>query len=313
MCGIAGFTHRDWSPESDRIDRVAATILHRGPDQQGVFRSNVASLAATRLKIIDLAAGDQPIKSDDGNAVIVFNGEIYNHLELRGELEQLGHRFHSRADTETVLHAFLEWDTNCFRKLRGMFAIALWNETKQRLVLARDRMGIKPLYIARRGKDLLFGSELKAILIHPEIDRRLSMAGLSCYLSLNYVPCPWTLVDGIEKLPPGFWLEWCGGEIHSEAYWDLAFHSAAAAYDERGKRGAGFSTRASRTRTLIVGRAAGRMAERRNRFLNNPSLCRKGIRFQIKNSFDFISRPRVRRNSLHPRGCRALWDGSRTI
>lgn len=223
MCGIAGFTYKDWSPESDRIDRVAATILHRGPDQQGVFRSDVASLAATRLKIIDLAAGDQPIKSDDGDAVIVFNGEIYNHLELRGELEQLGHRFHSRADTETVLHAFLEWDTNCFRKLRGMFAVALWNETKQRLVLARDRMGIKPLYIARRGKDLFFGSELKAILIHPEIERRLSMAGLSCYLSLNYVPCPWTLVDGIEKLSPGFWLEWCGGEIHLEAYWDLPF------------------------------------------------------------------------------------------
>ncbi|HEY6444160.1 MAG TPA: asparagine synthase (glutamine-hydrolyzing) [Candidatus Acidoferrales bacterium] len=223
MCGIAGFTHKDWSPESDRIDRVAATILHRGPDQQGVFRSNVASLAATRLKIIDLAAGDQPIQSEDGNVVIVFNGEIYNHLELRGELEQLGHRFHSRTDTETVLHAFLEWDTNCFRKLRGMFAIALWNETKQRLVLARDRMGIKPLYIARHGKDLLFGSELKAILVHPEFDRRLSMAGLNCYLSLNYVPCPWTLVEGIEKLPPGFWLEWYGGAIHSEGYWDLPF------------------------------------------------------------------------------------------
>ena len=223
MCGIAGFTHKDWSPESDRIDCVAATILHRGPDQQGVFRSNIASLAATRLKIIDLAAGNQPIKSDDGNSVIVFNGEIYNHLELRGELEQLGHRFRSRADTETVLHAFLEWDTNCFRKLRGMFAIALWNETKRRLVLARDRMGIKPLYIARRGKDLFFGSELKAILVHPEIDRRLSMAGLSCYLSLNYVPFPWTLVDGIEKLSPGYWLEWSGGEIRSEAYWDLPF------------------------------------------------------------------------------------------
>jgi len=223
LCGIAGFTHKDWSPESDRIDCVAATILHRGPDQQGVFRSNIASLAATRLKIIDLAAGNQPIKSDDGNSVIVFNGEIYNHLELRGELEQLGHRFRSRADTETVLHAFLEWDTNCFRKLRGMFAIALWNETKRRLVLARDRMGIKPLYIARRGKDLFFGSELKAILVHPEIDRRLSMAGLSCYLSLNYVPFPWTLVDGIEKLSPGYWLEWSGGEIRSEAYWDLPF------------------------------------------------------------------------------------------
>ena len=223
MCGITGFTHKSWSPEPDRIDRAAATIAHRGPDQRGVYRSNFVSLAATRLKIMDLTAGDQPIKSDDGNSVIVFNGEIYNHFELRHELEQLGHRFHSRADTETVLHAFLQWDTSCFHKLRGMFAVALWDEAEQRLVLARDRMGIKPLYIARKGQDLFFGSELKAILIHPEIDRRLGMAGLSCYLALNYVPCPWTLVEGIEKIPPGYWLEWRRGEIHSEAYWNLPF------------------------------------------------------------------------------------------
>jgi len=117
----------------------------------------------------------------------------------------------------------MEWDTACFARLRGMFGVALWTESARRLVLARDRMGIKPLYFARRGKELFFGSELKAILVHPEIDRRLSMAGLDCYLSLNYVPCPWTLVDGIEKLPPGHWLEWRDGEIHSQAYWTLPF------------------------------------------------------------------------------------------
>ncbi len=223
MCGIVGFTHKNWSPSADRIQSAVDTLFHRGPDEQGVFRSNVVSLGATRLKIIDLAAGDQPIKSDDGDTVIVFNGEIYNHLELRVELEKLGHRFHSRADTETVLHAFMEWDAACFSRLRGMFAVALWTESSQRLVLARDRMGIKPLYFTRRGKDIFFGSELKAILIHPEIDRRLSMEGLDCYLSLNYVPCPWTLVEGIEKLPPGHWLEWRNGEIRSEAYWTLPF------------------------------------------------------------------------------------------
>ncbi|HXA76668.1 MAG TPA: asparagine synthase (glutamine-hydrolyzing) [Candidatus Acidoferrales bacterium] len=223
MCGIVGFTHKNWSPGADRIQSAVDTLFHRGPDEQGVFRSNVVSLGATRLKIIDLAAGDQPIRSDDGDTVIVFNGEIYNHAELRVELEKLGHRFHSRADTETVLHAFIEWDTACFSRLRGMFAVALWTESSQRLVLARDRLGIKPLYFTRRGKDICFGSELKAILIHPEIDRRLSMEGLDCYLSLNYVPCPWTLVDGIEKLPPGFWLEWRHGEIRSEPYWTLPF------------------------------------------------------------------------------------------
>ncbi len=223
MCGIAGFTHRNWSPDPSRIQAAVDTLFHRGPDQQGVFRSNVVSLGATRLKIIDLASGNQPIKADDGDKVIVFNGEIYNYAELRVELEKLGHRFHSHSDTETVLHAFMEWDTACFARLRGMFGVALWTESARRLVLARDRMGIKPLYFARRGKELCFGSELKAILVHPEIDRRLSMAGLDCYLSLNYVPCPWTLVDGIEKLPPGHWLEWRDGEIHSQAYWTLPF------------------------------------------------------------------------------------------
>ncbi|MGD1210419.1 MAG: asparagine synthase (glutamine-hydrolyzing) [Candidatus Acidiferrales bacterium] len=223
MCGIAGFTHKNWSPGVQRIEEAVATLIHRGPDQQGVFRSTICSMGATRLKIIDLATGDQPIKTDDSNTVIVFNGEIYNHAELRVELEKLGHRFHTRSDTETVLHAFIEWDKACFSRLRGMFGVALWTESSRRLVLARDRMGIKPVYFARRDKDIFFGSELKAILVHPEIDRRLSMAGLDCYLSLNYVPCPWTLVDGIEKLPPGHWLEWRDGEVSTEAYWRLPF------------------------------------------------------------------------------------------
>ncbi len=225
MCGIAGFTHKNWSPDPDRIRRAAATLVHRGPDQQGVFQSETCSLGAARLKIIDLEGGDQPIFSQNGDAVIVFNGEIYNHLELRAELESLGHRFVSHSDTETVLHAFLEWDTQCFSRLRGMFAIALWTESSRRLVLARDRMGIKPLYISHLGQDLLFGSELKALFIHPELARRLSLAGLDCYLSLNFVPCPWTLVDGIEKLAPGNWLEWRDGKIRTESYWRLPFEN----------------------------------------------------------------------------------------
>jgi asparagine synthase (glutamine-hydrolysing) len=180
-------------------------------------------MGATRLKIIDLHGGDQPILSEDGDTGIVFNGEIYNHLELRRELEERGHRFTSHSDTETVLHAFLEWDKDCFSRLRGMFAIALWNKSQKRIVLARDRMGIKPLYISRQGEDVFFGSELKAIFAHPEIERRISLEGLDCYLSLNYVPCPWTLVDGIEKLPPGYWLEWRDGQVTSDSYWRLPF------------------------------------------------------------------------------------------
>jgi asparagine synthase (glutamine-hydrolysing) len=223
LCGIVGFTHKNWLPDSGRIERAAATLIHRGPDQQGVLQSSVCSIGATRLKIIDLGSGDQPVFSEDKNVAIVFNGEIYNHQELRLELEKLGHRFYSHCDTETVLHAFVEWDTDCFARLRGMFAIALWTKSTKRLVLARDRMGIKPLYIAHRGSDLFFGSELKAILIHPEIDRRISLDGLDCYLSLNYVPGPWTLVEGIEKLPPGEWIEWRDGKVSSGAYWRLPF------------------------------------------------------------------------------------------
>jgi asparagine synthase (glutamine-hydrolysing) len=221
VCGIVGFTHKNWAPDSDRIRNATATLIHRGPDQQGVFESSLCSMGGARLKIIDLGHGDQPFLSDDGDVAIVFNGEIYNHLELRQELAQRGHKFRTHCDTETVLHAFLEWDTECFARLRGMFGVALWNQSGRRLVLARDRIGIKPLYIARRGEDLYFGSELKAILIHPEIERWLSLDGLDCYLSLNYVPAPWTLVEGIEKLLPGQWLEWRRGVIRTERYWRL--------------------------------------------------------------------------------------------
>jgi len=153
--------------------------------------------------------------------VIVFNGEIYNHLAIRRELESLGRRFQTHCDTETVLQAFLEWDTDCFARLRGMFALAIWSNAEQRLILARDRLGIKPLYIAERGDELYFASELKGILIHPEIERQLSLEGLDCYLSMNYVPCSWTLIEGVEKLPPGRWLEWRNGRTTQHTYWRI--------------------------------------------------------------------------------------------
>jgi asparagine synthase (glutamine-hydrolysing) len=223
LCGIAGFTHKNWLPPPERIRQATSTLVHRGPDQQGVHETSIFSFGATRLKIIDLASGDQPILAENSDFGIVFNGEIYNHLELRGELEQLGHSFESHSDTETVLRAFLQWDKECFARLRGMFAVALWHKSARRMVLARDRMGIKPLYIARLGQDLYFGSELKAIFVHPEIERRLSLPGLDCYLALNYVPCPETLVAGIEKLPAGGWMEWRDGAVTSGSYWQLPF------------------------------------------------------------------------------------------
>jgi len=159
------------------------------------------------------------MRSQDGDTVLVYNGEVYNHNELRAELQALGHRFLTNSDTEVVLEAFLEWDTECFRRLRGMFALAIWCESRKRLVLARDRVGIKPLYFSRKGDDIYFSSELKGILHHPEIDRTLNMDGLNCYLRVNYVPAPYTLIQGIEKLLPGHVLTWQKGTTNVESYW----------------------------------------------------------------------------------------------
>jgi len=222
VCGIVGFTHKDRPSAGERIREATATLLHRGPDQQGVFETPNVSLGAVRLKIIDLISGEQPMRSDDGDTVLVFNGEIYNYAEVREELKARGHRFTSRSDTEVVLRAFLEWDTGCFARLRGMFGLALWTESRRRLVLARDRMGIKPLYYSRRGDDIYFASELKAIFVHPEIDRIINLDGLNCYLRLNYVPAPHTLVRDIVKLLPGHFLVWEDGQVRTECYWRCA-------------------------------------------------------------------------------------------
>lgn len=199
MCGITAGRVVDPLTIREATDR----LVHRGPDQQGIYESPNVSLGAVRLKIIDLDAGAQPFVGEDGNTILVFNGEIYNYRELRAELESLGHRFTTHSDTEVVLRAFLAWDTRCFARLRGMFAIALWNDKERRLVLARDRVGMKPLYFRRSGTDIYFGSELKAIFTHKSIPRRLDFQALQYYLALNYVPGPYTLIEGIQKARPG--------------------------------------------------------------------------------------------------------------
>jgi asparagine synthase (glutamine-hydrolysing) len=218
MCGIAGFTRLKGQRAGDLAQSILELLRHRGPDQQGVYEGSSATLCAVRLKIIDLSGGNQPITSDDGDTTIAFNGEIYNHLELRRDLEAKGRRFHSQCDTETVLQAFLEWDTECFQRMRGMFGAALWTESRKRLVLARDRMGIKPLYYYRAGADVYFGSEVKAILEHPDVPRRLNREALDLYLAVNYVPGPETLIEGIRKVEPGHFLEWRNGEMRLERW-----------------------------------------------------------------------------------------------
>ncbi|MBV8820686.1 MAG: asparagine synthase (glutamine-hydrolyzing), partial [Acidobacteriaceae bacterium] len=225
---MTGYTHYRCGPgDADRIWKSTMALAHRGPDHQDVYRSDHVSLGAVRLRIIDLAGGDQPMRSNDGDTVIVFNGELFNNPELRTELRARGIIFSSQCDTETVMHAFRVWDLDCLPKLRGMFAFAVWSESRKRLVLARDRMGIKPLYYAPRGENLYFGSELKAILAHPEVTRTLDAEGLHYFTSLNYVPAPFTLIDGIRKVLPGTWMEWQAGRVRSGTYWKLDFQPDA--------------------------------------------------------------------------------------
>lgn len=221
MCGIAGYacSRNHFSPV--RVAKALDQLAHRGPDEQGVYESANVALGCVRLRVIDPAAGAQPMSTEDSGLVLVFNGEIYNHAELRAELSSLGHRFRTACDTEVILRAFREWDTDCFARFRGMFALALWSEPTRRLVLARDRLGIKPLYVWQERSDVCFASELKGILVHPEVERRLDLDALHCYLSLNYVPGPATLLRGIRKLEPGHWLEWRAGAVRTSRYWTL--------------------------------------------------------------------------------------------
>lgn len=223
MCGIAGFTHLKNPPAEGRIAAATRSITHRGPDQQGTFSDAQVSLGAVRLKIIDLGGGDQPILSEDQSSVIVFNGEVYNHAELRRELEGLGQSFRSHCDTEVVLAAYRQWGIESFKRLRGMFAFAIWDQRSAELLLVRDRMGIKPLYYFQQGEELYFGSELKALFEHPEVPRSIDREGLTYYLSLNYVPQPYTLAEGINKLRPGTFLRWKEGRLTNEPYWTLQF------------------------------------------------------------------------------------------
>jgi asparagine synthase (glutamine-hydrolysing) len=218
MCGILGYTHVGKRLPRGVMDAALASLTHRGPDQDGRFTSELVSLGATRLRIVDLASGDQPLISPDGDVIVVFNGEIFNHHELRLELEAGGATFETRCDTEVILHAFMQWGSECFSHFRGMFAIAIWVQSDRRLILARDRMGIKPLYYTHHQGEVFFGSELKCIFAHPEVPRNLCMAGLNCYLSLNYVPAPYTLVEGIRKLLPGHLMQWRNGSVSVRSY-----------------------------------------------------------------------------------------------
>src|SRR6266850_651251 len=223
MCGIAGIVGTDNNRHADaaEIRRMCHTIVHRGPDDEGVYVRGRAGLGMRRLSIIDLSTGHQPIHNEDRSVWVVLNGEIYNYQELRRTLEDLGHQFCTNTDTEVIVHLYEQYGADCVNKLRGMFAFALWNERAQRLLLARDRFGKKPLHYAFHNGRLLFGSEIKEILaVAPDL-ADVSPDGVLNFFYFGYVPDPLTAFSAIHKLPPGHLLEFSNGEIQIRQYWDL--------------------------------------------------------------------------------------------
>jgi asparagine synthase (glutamine-hydrolysing) len=213
MCGICGLVAGEGAPDIDAVARMSGRLVHRGPDDDGIFREGPVALAARRLSIIDLAHGHQPIENEDGSAVVVQNGEIYNYRELKRELEGSGHRFSTDCDTEVLVHGYEEWGEAFVERLRGMFAIALWDKRRRRLLLARDRFGIKPLYYRQVGDELSFASELKAMLEQPGFSRAIDPRAVAAYLAFNSIPAPLTIFTEARKLPPGHLLSWEEGEL----------------------------------------------------------------------------------------------------
>ncbi|HEY5401704.1 MAG TPA: asparagine synthase (glutamine-hydrolyzing) [Pyrinomonadaceae bacterium] len=240
MCGIAGFVDR-WDsgqarPVEERaaiLDSMCRIIEHRGPDDQGVTLDRGVALGMRRLSIIDLAGGHQPISGEDGSVSIVYNGEIYNFHELKDRLEAAGHQFKTHCDTETVLHGYEEFGPDCLKDLRGMFAFAIWDAKKQVLFIARDRAGKKPLYYSvTRGGSLIFGSELKVLLQHPDVEREIDPKALDAYFTLGYIPDPYSIFKNVKKLPPGHYLTFSQGRLDVKQYWDFNFNPSESLREE---------------------------------------------------------------------------------
>ncbi len=208
---------------SDLLTRMTDTISHLGPDDAGYRIEPGVGLVHRRLSIIDVSSGQQPLCNEDGSIWIIFNGEIYNYPELRQLLEQKGHKFRTHSDTETIVHLYEEFGEECFARLRGMFALALWDRNRRRMVLARDRIGKKPLFYFHDSKRFIFGSELKAILAAGNIPADSDVSAISDYFAFLYIPAPKTIYRAIRKLRAAHYLVVSEQGIREQAYWDLSF------------------------------------------------------------------------------------------
>jgi len=226
MCGICGIVNLNSAPvERETLQKMCDVIRHRGPNDEGFFVNQSVGLGMRRLSIIDLGGGHQPIFNEDETACVVLNGEIYNYLDLKQLLEKLGHHFSTRSDTEVIIHAYEEWGDECPKKLRGMFAFAIWDMARGKLLLARDRLGKKPLYYYVDDHRFVFASEIKSILQCETTPRYIDFQALDSFLTLGYVPGPRTMFDGISKLPAGHILSLTGGHCAIREYWDLELHN----------------------------------------------------------------------------------------
>jgi asparagine synthase (glutamine-hydrolysing) len=242
MCGIAGIVSTD-RPNAQLVRRMCDVLAHRGPDGMGFHEDDRAVLGMRRLAIIDVERGDQPVYNEDGTVAAVFNGELYNFPALRAELSRKGHRFAGDGDTECLVHLYEEYGDDLVTRLRGMFAFAIWDRRRRRLLLARDRIGKKPLYWRSAGRSLSFGSELKALVQDPALPRAVDPVALHHYLTYQYVPAPWSIYRGIGKLPPGHLLTWQDGQYETRRYWRL---------DCAPRRGEGEEEAAERLRELLL-------------------------------------------------------------
>ncbi|MGE3177092.1 MAG: asparagine synthase (glutamine-hydrolyzing), partial [Vicinamibacterales bacterium] len=234
MCGIAGKMWFDATAPADRqvIERMTSVLAHRGPDAEGFHLEPGIGLGHRRLSIIDLPGGEQPMPNETGSIWVVFNGEIYNYQELRRDLLARGHRFRSTGDTEVIVHAYEEWGEDAVTRFRGMFAYALWDAPRRRLVLVRDRMGVKPLFFARTPGGVTFGSEIKALLQDPAVPRSWSPEALDAFLTLQYIPSPLAIYTHVEKLPAGHLAVVERGHVTVRQYWDLTFGDDGAPRSE---------------------------------------------------------------------------------
>ena len=313
MCGIAGVVSatRESNITEAVVRHMCDQIIYRGPDEEGIYVEDGAGLGMRRLSIIDLSGGHQPVFNEDRSAWIVFNGEIYNFPELRPELEKRGHRFYTKSDTEVIIHLYEEMGAECVQKLRGMFSLAIYDKTKRKLVLARDRLGKKPLHYALLKDKLYFGSEIKSILaVAPEL-AEVNAQGLLEYLYYGYVPDPITAFTGIQKLPPGHLLEFENGKIQIRQYWDLPqYNTHTPKSEEECLEELEASAVGSDAHPSDLRCAAGSVSQRRHRFFHHRGADGARQFRPGENLLDRFHKAGFQRGGIRAHGCEQVWHRS---